>query len=250
MRLITFTLLLLLPLFAFSQEAESKEKEEREEAANLKDETRKGMFNDTRNGVVGALVAGGSYYVSNPSPTYEVDVKLAYHNPNWQMATVRMINGETYETKGRYRVIDQSFEVLHEGEAYELKKQQLQGITIGKDRFLMMPDPLFKRSGAVIYQLHYNSADYQLLEYHNAEWQEPQKQNMFDTREQHRTIKLSEELVIRANGRFQRIKSQGDAIKIFGIGKKSVASKYIKKNKLKLNQAADLVQFLEYLDAQ
>lgn len=214
----------------------------------MNNQSRESLLND--GGSMNTLNNGGAFFISNPSPSYKVDVKLAYHNPEWQTTEVRMINGDKYKIKGRYRVIDQAFEVLHEGEAYELKKQQLQSVLIGEDRFLMMPDPMLKKRGAVIYQLHYTSGAYQLIEYHGAQWQEPKEQNMFDTSEQHRTIKPMKELILRTKGEFVKVKTHGEALRSLGVDKKSVQAKYAKKNKLKLNRSADLIQFLEYLDAR
>lgn len=243
--LLAFCLLFTLPLFA--QDEEQKTDDVVEETL-IADQSRQSFFNDPNN--MNSLSNNGAFYVSNPSPSYKVDVKKAYHNPEWQTTEVRMINGDKYEIKGRYRVIDQAFEVLHKGEAYELKKQQLQSLLIGEDRFLMMPDPMLKRRGAVIYQLHYASSAYQLIEYHGAQWQEPKETNMFDTSEKHRTIKPMKELILRSKGEFVKVKSHNEAIRALGIDKKSIQDKYLKKNKLKLNRSADLVQFLEYLDAR
>lgn len=244
--LLSFFLVSVLP----GQEQKKDTKvEEKTEAAQLNDETRKGMFNTTqRNDVNSNLAAGGFYYVSNPSPTYEVDLEKAYLDPNWQVGEVRMVNGDFYKAELRYRIIDQSFEVLHEGEAYELKQDQLQSIYINKDRFILMPDPMLKKRGMHIYQLHYNTNNYQLIEYHGAQWQDPPEQNMFDTRERHRTIKSMKELIIRTPEGFSMLKSPKDLLKLLAIDKKSVEAKYVKRNGLKLNQADDIIVFLEYLE--
>jgi hypothetical protein len=161
---------------------------------------------------------------------------------------VRLVNGDTYEIKGRYRIIDQQFEVLHNGEAYELKKDQLHRIIIGEADFLMMPDPLLKKRGAHIYQRHYASKSYQLLEYHGAQWQDPPEQNMFDTREQHRTIKEMKELILRNDGNFFLIKKNRDVFNALGISKKSAAANFARRQNLKVSEIDDLVTFLEYLE--
>ncbi|PHI20640.1 hypothetical protein CEQ90_06170 [Lewinellaceae bacterium SD302] len=246
--LLIFAFSLLLPFSLFSQE--KKATETNVEETVMKDNSRKAFLNQTGGTTEANLVNGGAFYLSNPSPTYKIEVEKAYHKPEWQKSTVRMVNGNSYGIQGRYRVIDQAFEVLHQGEAYELKKEQLQSVTIGEDRFLMMPDPMLKKRGAVIYQLHYTSGAYQLIEYHGAQWQEPKEQNMFDTSEQHRTIKPMKELILRTKGEFVKIKNHGEALRSLGVDKKSVQAKYAKKNKLKLNRSADLIQFLEYLDAR
>lgn len=246
-RLVLILLALAQLNVVFAQE-EPKEDDAKLENVEQKDYTRRTMFNEARGSAEGNLINGGSYYVSNPSPTYKVDVKKAYHNPEWQDAEVRMVNGDYYKAKVRYRVIDQAFEIQHEGEAYELKKDQLQGVYIGQDRFVMMPDPLLKKRGAHIYQLHYSSPKYQLVEFHGAQWQDPPKQNMFDTSDQHRTIKSMKQLIIRTASGFHLLKSPKDLINALGLDKKSPQAKYAKKQQLKLNKAADVVAFLKYLE--
>lgn len=247
-----FYLLILLGCLTFGLKAQEDDpkKEEKTQATDLKDETRKGMFNNTRSSVNGALAAGGAFYVSNPSPTYEVDVEKAYYDPEWQDGEVRMVNGDFYKAKLRYRIIDQAFEVLHEGEAYELKQNQLQGIYLGGTRFILMPDPLLKKRGVHIYELHYNTNNYQLVEHHGAQWQDPPEQNMFDTREQHKTIKSMKELIFRTPAGFEVLNGPKDLLRILGFDKKSTQARYAKRNNLKLNQAADIIAFLEYLEGE
>lgn len=243
-----FVLILLAYSLSAQQQAGKPELEDRVEATNARDDSRKAMLNSNTVDPTGALMSGSAFYISNPSPTYEVDMNLAYHNPEWQLATVRLVTGDLYEIKGRYRIIDQQFEVLHEGVAYELKKDQLQRVVIGEANFLMMPDPLLKKRGAHIYQRHYASKSYQVLEYHGAQWQDPPEQNMFDTREQHRTIKEKKELILSTGGAFFLIKRNKDVLKALGLSKKSAAANFIRRENLKVSEVDELVTFLEYLE--
>lgn len=247
-QLITLVLI-TCSLFA-QQKTEKQEVEDKLEDTNLQDNSVKAMMNSNTVDPTGSLMSGAAFYISNPSPAYKVDMELAYHNPAWQVASVRLITGDAYEIKGRYRIIDQQFEVLHKGEAYELKKDQLQRIVIGEDDFILMPDPMLKKRGAQIYQRHYASKSYQLIEHHGAQWQDPPEQNMFDTREQHRTIKEMKELLLRANGDFFLIKKNRDVFDALGIAKKSAAANYVRRENLKITDAEDLVKFLQHLDGE
>lgn len=239
----SFTLLSLLLVFSL---AAQEDKEEKVEETTQKDFSRKAMMNDGR--VENALVSGGAYYISNPAPTYEIDMNLVYHQAAWQASTIELLDGSTFTAKARYRVLDQKFEVLVDGEAYELDNARLLKITVGDQRFALLPDFQLKEPGRLIYQVHYRNENREVLERHHAKWQDPPQQNMFDTREQHRTVRRSAETYFRDGGEVIQLKNNKELVKILGLPKKGDAADYIKAKGLKLQHAADAAELLNFLD--
>ncbi|MEL6393909.1 MAG: hypothetical protein AAFR97_14265, partial [Bacteroidota bacterium] len=193
------------------------------------------------------LIGGGAYYVSNPAPTYELDPELIYFDAEWQEGRVELLDGDVYRADLRYRVLDQKFEVLVEGEAYELDNNQIARVDIADAYFILMVDPLNRLNGRHIHQLHFIGGDMQILEQHEADWQDPPEQNMFDTREQHRTVKRTSTTVFGQDGQFNVLRNNRSLTRLLGLAKGSDAMDFVRSRRLQLKEAADAARLLSFL---
>jgi len=244
-RILSLLFLSLLASVLRAQEEEEAKTEDYVVQTETKDFTREALVN--QGNPQAALAQGGLFYVSNPSPTYEVDMKLLYHTPAWQPARSTLLGEDDVELEGRYQVLDQKFEVLYEGEAYDMDSERMMSIRIGDDQFVFLPDPLLRRRGRVIHQVHFQDDKYQLLEQHRAEWQDPPERNMFDTRANHRKLRRYRTLVLRMDNKYYEVRNGKDLFKLLGLPKKGRAASFAKREGLKLNRGADAAKLLAFL---
>lgn len=220
--------------------------DERTEESVPNSYSRKEMFD--RTDAISALSGGiGAFYVTNPSPAYQVDVEKAYLDPAYLPADITLLTGERYELPARYRIIDQAFEVQLEQQAFDLENGKLLRISIGGRDFLRTIDLLRPQSGETIYQVHYRNESIQLLEQHLAMWQDPPRKNMFDTSQSFRTIHRDSKLILRKQNQNVELKKPKDVYRALDIPKKGALANFIRDRDLNLRRPADIVVLLEEL---
>jgi len=231
-------LFLLLPLFTTPLIAQV---EDLSQQAKEKDLGKRTMLNN--GGANQALIKGGAFFVSNPPPALELDPHKAYFRTEWDSLVVRLMDGRTAKLMGRYRVIDQKFEINEDGEIYEIFSSLISKAKLGDDNFVLLPDG----AGTKIYQLHFKGGDYRLWSHHRTEWNEPEKQTMFDTREVKKTMRREEDIYLLYPGGQDLIKNRKELIKALGIAKGGPELKYAKKAGLDLRKVAGIKDLLVFM---
>ncbi|WP_420459714.1 hypothetical protein [Neolewinella sp.] len=215
----------------------------------FKDQSRQTMFNTARDPNA-ALTSGGAFYISNPTPLYEVDAEKAYLSSNFEVLTVILQNGDEYELPGRVRLIDQKIEVKIEGGVYDLDNQVVQAVIDAKDRiFVAGFDPVGRIKGTQLYEVVYANADRRLLINHSTVWEDPPQQNMFDTREAHKTLKRTERVYLIDGPRSTEIDRLADVLNALYLDRGSRGAQYAKRERLR-NEVADYVALLRFLETR
>ena len=239
-------LLLLCPVVAFTQTRDSTTRDLSTQA-QLRDQSREAMFNTARDPNA-ALTAGGAFYVSNPTPLYEVDAEKAYLDPAFEPLTIILQSGEEYDLPGRIRLVDQKIEVEVEGEIYDLDNQVLKAVITPQDRvYISAFDPVGRIKGAQIYEVVFAHEDRRLLVNQSTMWEDPPQQNMFDTREVHRTLKRITRVYLVDGSRSTEINRLSDLLDALGLDRSSRAGQYARREGLK-NEAADYVALLNFVN--
>ncbi len=217
--------------------------------AQMKDRSRQTMFNTTRDPNA-ALTRGGAFYVSNPTPLYEVDAEKAYLDSEFRSLTVILQNGEEYDLPGRVRLIDQKIEVKVNGEVYDLDNQVVKAVIDSEDRvFVAAFDPVGRIKGTQLYEVAYLNADRRLLVNHGTVWEDPPRQNMFDTREAHKTLKRMERVYLIDGPRSTEIDRLADVLNALYLDRGSRGAQYAKREGLR-NEVADYVALLRFLETR
>lgn len=239
-----FLLLFLLTAGLMAQEGTEESNQDVSSQSTSKDESKRSMVNNLA--VNSVLSNGGAFYVSNPPPLMELDPEKAYLRTDWETLVVRLMDGKTSELIGRYRLVDQKFEIKVDGELYEIYSTMISAAKLGEDNFVLLPEA----SGTKIYQVHYQGEDYQLWSHHTSDWQEPEKQNMFDTRDAKRTLKKEEKLLLlHPEGRDQ-VKNKKQLLQMLKLEKNGREMKYAKNMRLDLHKGADVAKLLVYMTEQ
>ncbi|MEM1359674.1 MAG: hypothetical protein AAGF89_15835 [Bacteroidota bacterium] len=209
--------------------------------SSAKDESKRSMVNNIA--VNSVLSNGGAFYVSNPPPLMELDPEKAYLRTEWEPLVVRLMNGKTSELTGRYRLLDQKFEIKVDGELYEIYSTMISAARLGDDEFVLLPEA----NGTKIYQVHFQGEDYQLWSHHWADWQEPKSQNMFDTSDAKKTLKRDEDLLLLHPGGRDKVKNKKQLQQLLGLQKNGKEMKYVKNMRLDLRKGSDVTKLLEYM---
>ncbi len=236
-----FAFLLLACLIATAGFAQTTDNTEE---VDPNDRTRNEMFN--RQNPSAALQAGSAFYVSNPSPLVELDTEKAYFRQEWEELIIRTHDGKTATLQGRYRIVDQKFEIQREDGIYELYNTVIKEAQLGDAYFVLLPTG----AGIEVYEVHYrNDRDY-VLTHHSTDWIEPKKHSMFDTSESKRTLKRKVEVfLMMAHGKFP-VENKRTVVAVLGIGKSDPAMQYIKDEKLNMKDPNDIAKFLQYRTEQ
>jgi hypothetical protein len=231
---------LLVSTSARCQEVERKDISQQTTAT---DESTRSFINN--NASVNNLIGGGAFYVSTPPPLMELDPKKAYYRTEWDRLLLRLVTGGTVELEGRYRLLDQKFEINTDDGIYEIYNTMVAEAQLGDDYFVIFPD----NQKMKIFQVYYRSSNYSLIGHHSAEWQDPPSKNMFDTREAKRTLKKKRQLFIAyAGGTRSAIRSKRQMIDLLGIAKNSRAAKFIKREKIDSNNPQGVLRLLQFID--
>lgn len=214
-----------------------------------KDKTRQGVFN-AGTSPDAILVAGGAFYVSSPSPTYKVEPEKAYVNPAFTECRAALRKGGYIDIMARIRRTDQKIEFNYEGEIYELKSTHIERLESLEDNrsWLLLFDPLRKDKGIGLYEELYTDGDSRLLLLETAEWQDPPKQNMFDTRDVHRTLEIKKKIIYIAGDSTSEVKSMKRLLSCLPERWQRTANNLRKVHKLK-NNKEDYVYLLSQLAA-
>lgn len=239
-------LLLLLAVYSLGaqDETETEEEDLTEENVSL-NEGMDRLFNIDKDPMQ-TFGKGGAVYVSNPSPLIELDPELAYYRTEWEPLILRLVTGKTTELTGRYRLVDQKFEIKTDDGIYEIYSTMLAEAQLGEDYFFVQAN----YGDANIYQVYFRSDDYMLLGEHVAELQEPKEQNMFDTREAKRTLKRKRTLYLRyPEGVKVELKNKKQTMTMLRIYKGSKEASFIKREKIDLKNTTDLVKLLTFMES-
>jgi len=191
------------------------------------------------------LTHGGAFYVSNPSPLVELDPKLAYYRTEWEPLIIRLVTGETTELTGRYRLLDQKFEIKTDDGIYEIYSTMVAEAQLGDDYFLVQTN--FGEPS--IHQVYYRGEEYMLLGEHTAVLKDPPSQNMFDTRDAKQTLKRAETVYLRyPDGIKVELKNKKQTLTVLRVYKGSAEAAYVKKHKIDLKVAMDIAKLLTFMN--
>ena len=146
------------------------------EHAQQKDRATQEFMNNTA--AEASLVNGGAFYVSNPPPSYKVDVDKAYLDKEFRKMHVTFRSGDTATIFARIRVIDQKVELMREGGVYELRDNYTESIeTESGETYLFLLDPLLRSKGTGVYQRAFTGGGFNLLVHRTADWKETRPKN-------------------------------------------------------------------------
>ncbi|WP_020568876.1 hypothetical protein [Neolewinella persica] len=241
--MIRYLLLTCCLLFLSAAYCQEEKLEDISEQTSATDESKRSFIND--NAPVNRLIKGGAFYVSTPPPLMELDPKKAYYRTEWDSLVLRLVTGGTVELEGRYRLLDQKFEIKTDDGIYEIYNTMVAEAQLGDDYFAVFRDKL----GMKIFQVYYRSTNHSLIGHHSSEWQDPPNKNMFDTREAKRTLKKKQQLFIAfEGGTKEAIRNRGQLMDLLGINKKSPAGKFVKQEKIDSDNPADVVRLLQFVD--
>lgn len=242
MKLLSLLALLLTVSYPLNGQSTSNDVSKQ---AEIKDQSRESMFNNGNANAV--LTGGGAFYVSNPPPLYEVDLEKAYLNPEFQNLTIQLVDGKEYTLPGRIRLTDQRIEVRMEDGIYDLDNRMLKTVlTPEETTYIASFDPSGKIKGTHLYEVAFEGEDRKLLINRSAEWQDPPRQNMFDTSEPHKTLKSVERTYLISDGKVEEIHRMFDLLNALSLGRKSEEAKFVRQYKLKNNEE-DYVRLLAFI---
>ncbi|MCP9236055.1 hypothetical protein [Lewinella sp. JB7] len=245
-QLVTARWILILCFLSWGLLPAQEEVKDFTEEMVTKDRSRESMFNAANPNA--ALVGGGNFYVSNPAPAYEVDVDKAYLNPEFQPFVVTLIDGQSFEVPARLRLIDQRIEVMVEGQAYDLDGQVLRDATDHRGRtFVSMFDPTGRIRGAQLYELAFVGKTNRLLVNVATVWEDPPRQNMFDTREATRKLKEVTRVYLVTSVGSTEVNQVKDLLTGLRLDRNDRAYRYAKSKKLK-NRLGDFIRLLEFVE--
>ncbi|OAV43732.1 hypothetical protein [Lewinella sp. 4G2] len=238
------TLLFLICIcLTFSLAAQEKENLDLREEVRPNSRATNDMFN--RQDASAALQSGGTFYASAPPATLELTPETAYLRPEWEELVIRTTTNETATVQGRYRLIDQKFEIKDGEDIYEIYTTMVREAQLGDDYFVVQSEG----AEMVIYQVLYRDTDNQVLIKHTAEWQDPPQKNMFDTSEAVRKLKKRQITYLASNGRLIRADKKKDVLAALDLGQNQAAYAYFKKNRLNPKDEQDLIQLLTYINS-
>lgn len=245
MKYSTIILFLLLVTPALSaQNQEEAQIEDISEEGKPNEEGLNRIFN-ANTAPMQTLTHGGAFYVSNPSPLVELDPKIAYYRTEWEPLVIRLVTGKTTELTGRYRLLDQKFEIQTDDGIYEIYSTMVAEAQLGNDYFIVQSN----FGETQISQVYFRGTAHMLLGEHTADLKDPPTQNMFDTSDAKRTLKRKRSLYIRyADGVKIELKNKKQIMTILRIYKGSEGAAFIKKNKLDLKDPTDLTKLMTYLE--
>ena len=232
-------LVLIICLCSFGLPAQTDDLTD-QDAAN--DRTKNDMFN--RQDPSAALQAGGAFYVSNPAIRSEIDVNKAYLRTGWEDLIVRMIDGNTATVRGRYRIVDQRFEIKQDDGIYEMRNNLVREAQLGEDYFVMLPF----QNEMTIFQVHYRDSTYNILTHHYTEWKEPGEQKLYDTSERKRTLKRKETQYLLTPFEILEADKKQAVLNILMIRKGMPAYDHVRRQKWDVRKTEDLATLLEYLE--
>ena len=239
---------LLLPLLPCSSLCTGVRAQVTDSVAHVRETNRfnKEMFN--RQDPSGTLERGGTFYVSNPAPTYEVDSKIAYLWQEFKVLDVRLITGDTVRVNGRLRLPDQKFEIMRPDGVYELDNQKIQLVSVPESgrEFVFYFDMRQKRRGLYVYEQLYDGGEQKLWVLREAGFVDSKPHSMFDTSEQVTKLKRKETVFLVENKWGTKVTSTKQLLGLLGAGKGSAAANYAKRKKLK-NDPEDLAELLRFV---
>lgn len=174
------------------------------------------------------------------------DLQKLYYNIDYQKGVLSMTTGDLLAANMRYRLFGQIMEVEYQGGTYAMDLNMVKAFSIGTADFALLPDLLKKKPGRLIYEVHFANEQTLLLQQHWTEEDFRDKLNNVPTADS-QLLRRGDDLVLSLDGRILQISNHKTALAALGIEPKSAAAAYVKANKLKLRQAADLAELLAYL---
>lgn len=178
----------------------------------------------------------------------QADLQKIYYNIDYKDGLLSMTTGDILKAKLRYRLFGQLMEIEYQGNTYAVDLNMVKAFTIGQDDFILLPDPLKKKMGRIIHQVHYADENTLILQQHWTEEDFREKLNNVPTADS-QLLRRSDDLLLVIAGKVHHILSHKAAMEALDIDKKSKTAKFIKASKLKLRQAEDLRQLINYLNA-
>lgn len=179
----------------------------------------------------------------------QADLQKIYYNIDYKEGLLSMTTGDLLKAKLRYRLFGQLMEIEYQGSTYAMDLNMVKAFTIGQDDFILLPDPLKKKMGRIIHQVHFANANTLILQQHWTEEDFREKLNNVPTADS-QLLRRSDDLLLVLAGEVHHILSHKAAMEALKIDKKSNTAKFIKASKLKLREAKDLVQLINYLNAE
>lgn len=180
------------------------------------------------------------------------DIKASpYLFQDWALATLVGTRGEeTRDVQINYNGYNQEFEILAKGKHITLDTDPYKEIKIissdGKEEFFFKRG-LHKKYAFKFAQVIYNGEQVKFLEEFFADISDKKVENVGKTIVMQRFMKKSYYFILQ-NDELIRIKrKKKDFIKV--LGHKSALEKFIKKNKLKLNNTEDIKKLLTYYES-
>lgn len=204
---------------------------------------KKEMLNFSRS-PEGALIAGGGFFVRNPAPDLEVDMREAYHDPAWQPASIELSNGTHFTLPARYCIYNQRLEVQYEGEGYYIPTTELRSFTVAEARFQLFPPLKGMLRQPFLYEVHYRDSTLVVLERHFTIWKEPRHNALLDTGSPHRTLARQSELwwMPLRGGKAVRIRGAKDFWTVYPAT--TEIRRYARSNNLHLGKGDDIARIL------
>ncbi len=178
----------------------------------------------------------------------QADLQKIYYNLDYKAGLLSMTTGDLLSANLRYRLFGQLMEIEYQGSTYAMDLNMVKAFTIGEDDFILLPDPLKKKMGRIIHQVHFADANTLLLQQHWTEEDFREKLNNVPTADS-QLLRRSDDLLLLQDSKVHHILSHKAAMEALEIDRKSNTAKFIKASKLKLRDAKDLVQLINYLNA-